>query len=309
MNQPILTIAIPTYNRATFLENNLKQLYNNWQQLNDKNYLEIIISNNASTDNTKAIVQQFVDLGLPIRFFNNVINLRADGNFYNCYENATGKYLWIFGDDELLFNTALPNIVEILQENELGCLYVRGIGYDNKFDLEKYNIIKSEEIEWINSDLYLEKINYYLTFCTGNIFNKSLIPSDFNPKEFIGSNLNQVSWYLMALNNAQKNCILKEKYYFIKNSNTGGYKLFETFSTNLNLILKKYTSNKNRKLINNQLLTSFFPIFIHQRKSFIKEKGFWVLFKNYYTNKIFWKNFVFLQLYKNFKRKCYLKQN
>ena len=73
MNQPILTIAIPTYNRATFLENNLKQLYNNWQQLNDKNYLEIIISNNASTDNTKAIVQQFVDLGLPIRFFNNVI--------------------------------------------------------------------------------------------------------------------------------------------------------------------------------------------------------------------------------------------
>ena len=47
-----LSVAIPTYNRSYFLDNNLKQLFKEY----DNNF-EIIIQNNASTDNTEEVVE------------------------------------------------------------------------------------------------------------------------------------------------------------------------------------------------------------------------------------------------------------
>lgn len=302
-NTALISICIPTYNRASYLEINLKQLFINWQELTDKSDVEIIISNNASTDGTDAIVQQFVDLGLPIRYFSNEKNLGADGNFYNSYQNATGKYVWIFGDDELLFNHSLVKIIAILKKHEIGCLYLEGISYEQSFDLNQYADIPTENIKLLTGDEYIKQVHFYLTFCTGNIFNKSIIPRHFDCKPYIGTNLIQVSWYLMAIKHADQNIVLKQKYFFAKNANTGGYKLFKTFSTNFNVILRQYTSTQNIRWINNQLIRSFFPIFINNANKFSTENGFWELFKNYYDYPLFWKKLVFKQIIKSIKKK------
>ena len=66
MLQPLLTIAIPTYNRPSYLDINLKQLFHNWKQLEVKNELEILISNNHSTDNTDTIIKNNIVFGKPI---------------------------------------------------------------------------------------------------------------------------------------------------------------------------------------------------------------------------------------------------
>ena len=74
----ILTISIPTYNTLGFLHKNLKHTWDiNINQFN------ILIQDNASTDNTKQVVESF-KLGLPIDYKRNKRNLGWAKNFELC---------------------------------------------------------------------------------------------------------------------------------------------------------------------------------------------------------------------------------
>lgn len=306
MSLPLLTIAIPTYNRASYLDINLNQLLTNINQLEDKSILEIIISNNASTDNTDLIVSKYIDKGLNVNYYKNESNIGPDRNFESCLSKAKGKYFWIFGDDELLFNSALKKIIYVLSQNDVGCIYLSGIGYDKSFDLSKYDLISNEKIEIITSTEYIKKVNYHLTFCTGNIFNRNCLSDDFDSKKHIGSNLNQVHWYLNVLNNNNnRHIILNEKYFYIKSNNTGGYSLWKTFSTNFNKILKENLDKKTIQFINNKLISEFFPVFLNNSTNFITEKAYWELFKNYFGYKIFWTKIIKSMIKEKMKRCLY----
>lgn len=305
MSLPLLTIAIPTYNRASYLDINLSQLLLNINQLEDKSILEIIISNNASTDDTDLIVNKYIEKGLKVNYYINESNIGPDGNFDSCLSLAKGKYFWIFGDDELLFNDALKKIIAILNQNEVGCVYLSGIGYSESFDLSKYDHIPNEKIEVITGLEYIKEINYYITFCTGNIFNRNYLSDNFDSKKYIGSNLNQVHWYLNVLNNHTKHIVLKEKYFFIKSNNTGGYKLFQTFSTNFNKILKENLDKKEVRFINNKLINEFFPIYLSNSTNFKNEKVYWELFKNYYGYKLFWTKIMKAKITEKSKKYLY----
>lgn len=74
MIQPLLTIAIPTYNRAEKLEVLLEQLTADTAY--DPTRVEIVVSDNASTDHTAQVVARFAD----IRYHRNETNI-GYGNF------------------------------------------------------------------------------------------------------------------------------------------------------------------------------------------------------------------------------------
>ena len=91
---PLVTIAIPTYNRANgYLRNAiecaLKQTYRN---------IEVIISDNCSSDNTEEIVKSYADP--RIRYFRQSANIGANNNFNFCVEQAHGAYFLLFHDDD-----------------------------------------------------------------------------------------------------------------------------------------------------------------------------------------------------------------
>jgi len=56
-NKPFLTIAIPTYNRAIYLKNLLNCIVPQAEDL--CGLVQICISNNSSTDNTREIIADF----------------------------------------------------------------------------------------------------------------------------------------------------------------------------------------------------------------------------------------------------------
>lgn len=99
---PRVTIAIPTYNRAaTFLRSAIEcaqaQAYPN---------LEILVSDNCSTDDTPAVVRSYTDL--RIRYLRQPENIGANGNFNACIAAATGDYFLLLPDDDLID----PDMVE-----------------------------------------------------------------------------------------------------------------------------------------------------------------------------------------------------
>lgn len=93
---PLVTIAIPTYNRADLflkgaLEAALGQSYAN---------LEVLVSDNASTDGTEALVSGYDDPRL--RYVRQEANLGANGNFNWLLEHARGEYFLLFLDDDVI---------------------------------------------------------------------------------------------------------------------------------------------------------------------------------------------------------------
>lgn len=92
----LVTIGIPTYNRAAgFLHDALSSAV----QQTHKN-IEIIVSDNASTDDTESLVLGFNDP--RIRYIKHAKNIGANNNFNCCVEEATGRYFVMLHDDDCL---------------------------------------------------------------------------------------------------------------------------------------------------------------------------------------------------------------
>ena len=90
IEKPLLTIAIPTYNRAWCLKDLLSVLAS---QIKDEPRVELMISDNASPDGTPSLIQDFVAQGVRVRYLRNSENIGSDANFLQCFEQARGKYV------------------------------------------------------------------------------------------------------------------------------------------------------------------------------------------------------------------------
>jgi glycosyltransferase involved in cell wall biosynthesis len=98
-NQILLSICIPTYNRANFLSNTLLAIAPQVDQY--CNICELIISDNASEDETKNIIKEYQNHYKGIQYFVNPQNLGGRQNIWKVTTYATGKYIWILGDDDM----------------------------------------------------------------------------------------------------------------------------------------------------------------------------------------------------------------
>jgi glycosyltransferase involved in cell wall biosynthesis len=94
--QPLVTIGIPTYNRA---DNYLKQTLGSALSQSYRN-IEVIVSDNCSVDNTGAVVASFADH--RVRYFKQPVNIGAVKNFAFCLKEARGKYFLFLHDDDLI---------------------------------------------------------------------------------------------------------------------------------------------------------------------------------------------------------------
>src|SRR3989344_1537810 len=114
-NKPLLSIAIPTYNRAAYLQNLLDNILPQATQLDGM--VQICISNNCSTDNTRELV-----LGLQKRYPNlikcseNKQNLGFDMNVLKVVEMSDGEFIWTLSDDESITDNGLDQVVKFINE-------------------------------------------------------------------------------------------------------------------------------------------------------------------------------------------------
>jgi len=93
-SNPLLTIAIPTYNRSSLLKKTL-QAYTADPAFDAR--VEIVISDNCSDDNTANVVRAFTDAYPNIRYHRNTENIR-DRNFTQAMNLGAGEYVKLTND-------------------------------------------------------------------------------------------------------------------------------------------------------------------------------------------------------------------
>ena len=108
-----LTIGIPTYNRVNILKKQINFMINEGV-MNDKR-IELLISDNGSQDGTKQYLMQIKDSYPLIQINIEKQNKGLIGNLINIYSFSQAEYIWIVGDDDLLVNGCVSNIMNILE--------------------------------------------------------------------------------------------------------------------------------------------------------------------------------------------------
>jgi abequosyltransferase len=114
---PLLSICIPTFNRERFLKECLDSLENTW--ISD---IEIVISDNASTDETIALVEDY-ERRLPLRWQRHPTNLGSDRNFAAVVSMARGRYCWLLGSDDCVTPGALGKVIDQLRLHDPDILH------------------------------------------------------------------------------------------------------------------------------------------------------------------------------------------
>jgi abequosyltransferase len=113
-NVPLLSICIPTYNRASVLELCINSIIS---QKSFDNRTEIIILDNNSSDNTSEIVKKYTNQYTNILYFKNEENIGMEKNILKVLEFGNGKLLKLLNDYTLIIENKLEVILEQINSN------------------------------------------------------------------------------------------------------------------------------------------------------------------------------------------------
>jgi len=116
-----LSICIPTYNRSWALGPALEAACRE-QQASPPGQVEILVSDNASPDDTSAVLDALERLG-PFRRQRHPVNVGAEQNFLSCVESARGEFIWLLGDDDQVRPGAAARLLRALDAGADLCLF------------------------------------------------------------------------------------------------------------------------------------------------------------------------------------------
>lgn len=108
-SNPLVSVCIPTYNSARYLRKSLESIIN---QTYDN--LEMIVSDNASIDNTEEIVKSF---GSKVQFRKNPINIGCYNNYNECLQVVGGEFAAFYHSDDIYEPDIVKKEVEFLQDH------------------------------------------------------------------------------------------------------------------------------------------------------------------------------------------------
>jgi len=123
MDSPLVSVIIPAYNQAEFLAETIQSVLNQTYQ-----NFEIIVVNDASTDNTEEIMEQFNDPRLT--YIVHEKNLRLSATRNTGINASKGEIIFLLDADDLFHPEKLQVHVDFLEKHpEIG------VSYNDRFEL------------------------------------------------------------------------------------------------------------------------------------------------------------------------------
>jgi glycosyltransferase involved in cell wall biosynthesis len=161
MNLPLVTIAIPTFNRADqflkdALESALSQTYKN---------IEIVVSDNCSSDNTEELIRGYKDK--RIRYYRQDENIGPFKNMNFCLEKAQGVYFLMLHDDDLIDEDCIERCLEAANyRDDIGIIVAgsREIDLQGNVVIEKPN--SASGISPLEFLIFFYEKKVHLYFCS-----------------------------------------------------------------------------------------------------------------------------------------------
>ena len=116
MKNKLITIVIPTYNRADYLREAIDSVLSQTYQ-----DFELLICDNASTDNTPVLIKNYNDS--RIKYYRHQTNIGMQQNWRFALSYPNTPFIALLSDDDLLLPHHIGKAVNSLQEHSLSSFY------------------------------------------------------------------------------------------------------------------------------------------------------------------------------------------
>ncbi len=101
MSDFLISICIPTYNRPDLLKDCLQSFVEHLSSENMRQ-IEFVITDNSDNNQTELILLSFKSQLINVNYYKNSENIGGSANIFQALDLATGKYLWLMGDDDMV---------------------------------------------------------------------------------------------------------------------------------------------------------------------------------------------------------------
>lgn len=182
----VLSICVPTYNGGQSIQKCLQSIFSAREKYQD--IVEIIVSDNASTDSTYDILQSFDEPNYYV--YRNTENIGYNKNLCKLIDNyANGEFVWTIGDDDLISRFSLELFMKYRSEMDILLLRNIGLSGDGIEELEKTRNLEAYKMSYYQAiDRIASGANILATFMSCAIFRRE------NVKNIDKSEIQESDW-------------------------------------------------------------------------------------------------------------------
>jgi acetyltransferase-like isoleucine patch superfamily enzyme len=230
----LLSICIPTQNRAAVLQKSLQSIVSQ-DIFNERDDIEIVVYDSVSSDNTGEVVQEFVDhFPGKVRYVKNLIDL-VDGNFEQALRQGQGAFLKLANDSLNWLPGSLEKMVRLVEMT----LPIKPV----LFFLNQSRPT-AEAITPVNDlDSFLQTVSFYITWIGGfGIWKSQLVDmDDFNRHSNL--KLVQADAVLRLMNKSGNGYVCNFPMFQVQSTGPKwGYDIAEIFGRNYLTILRQFNT-------------------------------------------------------------------
>lgn len=179
----MISICIPTFNRASFLKKTLESITAQFNDVEVKENVNVIILDNQSADDTEHIVAPFTSNFSNLTYIKDSQKRGLAEGIIKVASMAMGEYVWVFSDDDLQRPQCLKKVLHVLKEKKPDIVIMNMDGFVHEDTIKEKNLLR------LNQDIFLQNreeifsffntkfyytVDYYTTFCSNWIIKKEL---------------------------------------------------------------------------------------------------------------------------------------
>lgn len=223
---PLLSICIPTYNRAIYLDLCLSCIFS---QLQNDSRVEVIVCDNASTDATPQVIARYASRYPSLKSFRNSTNIGGDRNIYLVAQLARGKFIKWQGDDDYFVEDSIPFLLDVIHDHmQCGIIYLNVHNHDGQ-------VYTAE-----GAPAYLRTSGIMCTFISGIILRREDFEQIEKPFRYIDLSLNQAYMQYEILTRNPSFCVVNRRMFNFSGNPPSGYNLGEVVFRSYQTILRHF---------------------------------------------------------------------
>ncbi|GMK42110.1 hypothetical protein PCCS19_51690 [Paenibacillus sp. CCS19] len=229
--RPVLSICIPTYNRAADLNRCLQTIVH---QIGDCSLFEVVVSDNASPDGTQQVLAAFAKAypNLNLRYWRNDDNIGAERNIIKLLDDARGDYVLLHGDDDFFNDLTIMPMLHLIQTNrDCSVFFLNVLGDDGL-------VHRLEGLE-----TFIETASLHSGFISSVMLQSEAYRQIEDKTKFIGSGFNHIYLQLEALRSNPRFAIVNKALFGYAGNKPTGYNYGKFFIEGYLSILEHYRSN------------------------------------------------------------------
>ncbi|EFM12995.1 glycosyl transferase family 2 [Paenibacillus curdlanolyticus YK9] len=226
--RPVLSICIPTYNRASDL---LRCLHSIVMQTGDCTLIEIVVSDNASPDGTQQVLETFAaqHSNCNLRYWRNEENIGAERNIVKLLDEARGDYMLLHGDDDFFHDMTIMPLLHLINTNRSSSVIFIDVLNDNAQ-------VESGE----GLDAFIARASINSGFLSSVILERAIYEQMEDKSAFIGTGFNHIYLQLEAIRRKPGFTAINKSMFAYAGNDPAGYNFGEYFIAGYLRILRHF---------------------------------------------------------------------